>query len=219
MKKILIYGASGFAKEVAHLIEDINNNMSEWEIIGFVDDFITDRNININGYPLTTVEQALKDNETLAIAIGVGSPKAKQIILDKLSTYENIYFPNLIHPKTRISSTNQIGKGIIICEGSILTTNIILKDFVTLNLNCTIGHDTEIKEFTTILPNASISGNIIINKGVDIGTNATIIEKLEIGENSIIGAGSVVVRDIPDNCTAVGIPAKPIKFHNRAIEG
>ena len=38
--------------------------------------------------------------------------------------------------------------------------------------------------------------------------------QIEIGENSIIGAGAVVSKSIPSNCTAVGVPAKPTKFHN-----
>ena len=54
---------------------------------------------------------------------------------------------------------------------------------------------------------------LVINNGCDIGTKATIIPGITIGEWSIIGAGAVVVRDIPPHCTAVGVPAKPIKFH------
>jgi serine acetyltransferase len=64
------------------------------------------------------------------------------------------------------------------------------------------------------MPGVNISGEVIINENVYVGTGAKIINQLEIGSNSIIGAGAVVSKSIPDNCTAVGIPAKPIKFHN-----
>ena len=57
----------------------------------------------------------------------------------------------------------------------------------------------------------------IINKeGVYVGTGAKIINQLEIGEYTIVGAGAVVAKTLPAHCTAVGIPAKPIKFHNEA---
>lgn len=46
-----------------------------------------------------------------------------------------------------------------------------------------------------------------------MGTGSIIIQGLTIGENSIIGAGAVVTTDVPKNCTAVGVPAKPIKYH------
>lgn len=42
---------------------------------------------------------------------------------------------------------------------------------------------------------------------------AKIINRLQIGKNTIVGAGAVVSKSLPENCTAVGIPAKPIKFH------
>lgn len=51
-----------------------------------------------------------------------------------------------------------------------------------------------------------------IGDNVTLGTNVTIIGPIHIGNNVIIGAGSVVVKDIPDNCIAVGNPCKPIKF-------
>lgn len=106
-----------------------------------------------------------------------------------------------------------MGKGNIICAGNILTCNIHLKDFVTVNLNCTIGHDVIVDSFTTISPNASISGNVNLNESVYFGTNATIIQGISVGEGAIVGAGATVVKDLPPYCTAVGSPAKPIKFH------
>ena len=54
----------------------------------------------------------------------------------------------------------------------------------------------------------------IIGDNVTLGVNVTIIGGVNIGNNVTIGAGSVVVKDIPDNCVAVGNPCKPIKFLN-----
>nr|WP_250349320.1 DapH/DapD/GlmU-related protein [Flavobacterium anhuiense] len=45
-----------------------------------------------------------------------------------------------------------------------------------------------------------------------IGANSTILPKVKIGKNVIVGAGSVVTKDIPDNCLVVGVPARIIKF-------
>ena len=49
---------------------------------------------------------------------------------------------------------------------------------------------------------------------VYVGTGAKIINQLTIGKSTIVGAGAVVSKSLPDYCTAVGIPAKPIKFHS-----
>lgn len=106
---------------------------------------------------------------------------------------------------------NRYGKGTIICPGTILTTNITIGNHVIINLNCTIGHDTEIGDFTTLSPGVNVSGNVKIGELCYIGTNAVIIEKITICDNVVIGAGGVVVKDITEPGTYVGNPVKKIK--------
>lgn len=93
--------------------------------------------------------------------------------------------------------------------------DVQLGKHVIVNLDCTIGHDAIIGDYSTILPSTIISGFVRIKECVSIGTGAAIIQGITIGENTVIGAGAVVVKDLPDNCTAVGVPAKPINFCNK----
>ena len=95
-----------------------------------------------------------------------------------------------------------------------VTTNVLIKDFVILNLQCTVGHDTVIEDYASFMPSVNISGEVTIGEGVYVGTGTKIINQLEIGDNTIVGAGAVVAKSLPAHCTAVGVPAKPIKFHN-----
>jgi len=53
---------------------------------------------------------------------------------------------------------------------------------------------------------------VIVKKGARIGINVVILPGVTIGENSVIGAGSVVTKNIPPNCLAVGVPAKPVRY-------
>ncbi|WP_107942077.1 acetyltransferase [Metasolibacillus fluoroglycofenilyticus] len=213
MKKIVIYGSGGFAREVVHLIEDINRNSGEWEIIGFLDDNMDNHGLKVNELPVLGGAEWLEGKNNIHVVLGIGSPKAKKAIVTKLSKYEHVIYPNLIHPAVTFSRFNTIGQGNIICEGNVLTVNIDIENFTIINLNCTIGHDVTVKNYTTILPNSSVSGDVVFEEGVDFGTNATIIQGITIGDWTIVGAGAVVVKDLPAKCTAVGAPAKPIKFH------
>ena len=120
----------------------------------------------------------------------------------------------MIHPSVIIGDEHvAIGKGCIICAGSFITCNIDIKDFVILNLMCTVGHDTVINSYASFMPSVNISGEVVIHESVYVGTGAKIINQLEIGMQTIVGAGAVVSKSLPEKCTAVGIPAKPIKFH------
>lgn len=212
MKKIAIIGAGGFGREVKMLIDHINQKDKQFEIQGFYDDKHYDH--DINGVPyLGEIEKINEIDYPLCIAVAIGDPKTKKKIIQKLNN-PNIEFPTLIHPSVIIGQDDtKIGKGNIICAGVIITVNIEIKDFVILNLSCTVGHDTVIKEYCSFMPTVNISGEVVINEAVYVGTGAKIINLLEIGENTVIGAGAVVYRNLPANCTAVGIPAKPIKFH------
>lgn len=213
MKNIVVYGSGGFAREVVHLIEAINEVNNEWHVLGYLDDNEKNHGLVINELPVLGGTEWLANREDIYVTLGIGSPKAKKAVVQKLANFINVQYPNLVYPGVKISRFNQLGKGTIICEGTILTTNIILDDFVIVNLNCTIGHDVHVKSYSTILPNSSISGNVVFEECVDFGTNATIIQGITVGEGTIVGAGAVVVKDLPAHCTAVGTPAKPIKFH------
>lgn len=214
MKNIAIFGAGGFGKEVKTIIDKINEvKPNTYNFIGFYDDGLEKGKL-INGFPvLGGIRELNKITEKLKLVISIGDPKIKFNILNKISN-TNIDYPSIIHPNVSISKDDVlIGKGCIICEGTIITCNIRIGSFVILNLSCTVGHDTIIEDFCAFMPSVNISGEVKINKSVYVGTGAKIINLLEIGESTIIGAGAVVSKSLPSKCTAVGIPAKPIKFH------
>lgn len=212
MKDVVIIGAGGFGREVAWLIEDINKVKKEWNIIGFVDDNEAIHSSIINGYKVVGNVEWLK-NQELYVVNAIGDPLIKKQIIKKLENSKNIY-PVLIHPSVIYSNKVSFGKGCIICAGNIITVNIQIGKHVIINLDCTIGHDVVIGDYTTVLPSVNISGTTKLGECVSIGTGSVIIQGVTVGENAIIGAGAVVIKDLPASCTAVGTPAKPIKFHD-----
>ncbi|EKT3956166.1 acetyltransferase [Flavobacterium psychrophilum] len=213
MKKIAIIGAGGFGREVKMLIDQINLVEKKYEFIGFYDDGVEIGTL-INGFPvLGKIADLNSLNSSLELVLAIGTPSIKKAIIKQIENV-NVNFPTLIHPSVLKGSDEVlVGKGSIICAGVIITCNIAIGDFVTINLACTVGHDTIIYDYVSIMPGVNVSGEVILHEGVYIGTGAKIINQVEIGFYSIIGSGAVVSKSIPENCTAVGIPAKPIKFH------
>lgn len=211
MKDIVIIGAGGFGREVAWLIEDINRAKREWNIVGFVDDEESILGTDINGYKVIGNIDWLKGQE-LSVVNAIADPTTKKKVMSRLEMSKNKY-PVLIHPNVICSELVDIGEGSIICAGNIITVNIEIGKHVIVNLDCTIGHDAIIGDFSTVLPSVNISGYVKTGECVSVGTGAAVIQGINIGENTVIGAGAVVVKDLPAKCTAVGSPAKPVKFH------
>ncbi len=213
-KDIIIVGAGGLGRETLFQIREINKFKSTYNIIGFVDDRESHMDANINGIPVLGKVSCLLDyNNTICAVVCIANPFVKRSIVNLLQKNENIVFPNIIAPDLRFSDYVNYGIGCIIGFSNIITIDVSIKDFVLISNACTVGHDSIINSFTTVYNAVNISGNVRIGSCAEIGTGTKIIQGRTIGDNAILGAGSIVVRDIPKDCTAVGIPASPIKYH------
>lgn len=214
MKSVGIIGAGGFGREVLEIYKDQNKIKSQWDILGFIDDNPEIWGKKINAYPVLGGLDWLKNNKhDLGVVCAIAEPIIKKKIIDDL-TNEGVKFFNAVHPSVIMSDSVEIGTGVIICAGCILTVNIKIGNHVILNINSTVGHDTIIEDYCSIMPTVKINGNNHIGIGNYIGTGATFIQDLQIGAWTTIGAGAVVTNNIPENVVAVGIPAKVIKQKN-----
>ncbi|HHX60670.1 MAG TPA: acetyltransferase [Epulopiscium sp.] len=210
MKKIIIVGVGGFGREVAWLIERINQIKPTWELLGFVDDNIELIGSVVGGYPvLGDCNWLNRQQGELYAVCAIGASKVRKQVIKKL---KGVKFATLIDPKVEMSKRVNLGEGCIICAGTILTVDITIGSHVIINLDCTIGHDAVMNDFVTLYPSVNISGNTVLGECVEMGTGCQIIQGITIGDETIVGAGAVVVRELPRACTAVGSPAKPIKF-------
>jgi len=210
MKDIVIVGRGGLAREVEWLIERINEKKPEsWNVLGFITDEIPNKKTRVIGEDRWL---AAVDRELYA-AIAIGDPKIRESIFKKYTCNPKLSFPNLIDPSVIFSSRVKLGQGNIICTGTTLTVDIEIGDFNIINPGCTIGHDVCMEDFGTLSPGVNISGNVYMESLSEIGTGTQIIQGKRIGKGAVIGAGAVVISDMPEQCTAVGVPAHVIKYH------
>lgn len=211
MKKIGIFGTSGFAREVGDIAFTLGfepiyiaRDQSEADALTFTGEVILERDI-----------QQLREAD---FAIGIGDNQVRRKVS---SRYLNqLRFTNLIHPSASFGRGQLAAiadrKGVIVCAGVRFTNNIQVGNFTIVNLNATVGHDVICEDFVNIAPGANISGNVHIEAGCWIGTGALINQgdaetKLRIGANTTIGSGTVVVKPCDHDAVYVGIPAKRIK--------
>jgi len=208
---MLIVGAKGFAKEVL----EIPHQLNQLENIVFYDDISSDiPHLLYDKFPIMkSIQEAenyfkTTDNQ---FTIGIGNPVLRKKIFEKFTAIGG-KFVSTISIDSKISSYEVlIGEGVNILAGAILSNSVSIGKGCIIYYNSIITHDCEIGDFVEISPSVTVLGRVTIDSYSQIGANATILPNIKIGKNVIVGAGSVVTKNLPDNCVAVGIPAKVIK--------
>lgn len=215
MRDIAIYGAGGFGREIACLINRINESSEHpiWSFIGYFDDGVCPTNDFPYG-PVIGDINVLNSWETpLDICIAIGSPHIIEKIVNKIIN-PKIDFPNIIGPDNIFldEKSFNLGKGNIICSGCLFSCNTTIGNFNQFNNHITIGHDSHIGNFNSFMPGVRISGEVSIGNRNFWGFNSGILQQKNVGDDVIVGAGSILLRKPKDGCTYVGVPATIVKY-------
>lgn len=209
---VVILGAGGFAREVLDVFDAVNAVRPSFDVLGYIVDteFFEEGKI-VNDKPVLGDFNWLKDKPSIKPICGVGAPETRYRMIREAQQAGIENFCTIVHPSVIMTSWITLGQGSVITAGCILTNQIQIGSHVHINLDCTIGHDAILQDYVTLAPGVHVSGKVILEQGSYVGTGVNIIEGKNIGAWSIIGAGSTIVRDIPRDTTAVGIPAQVIK--------
>ena len=158
------------------------------------------------------------------ISIVLTYPGVKAVFFHKISNFFYIAGFDLL--ARIISQTIRFFTGIEIHPGAKIGKNL----FIDHGMGVVIGETSEIGNDVTIYHAVTLGGSSpsidserqrhekrhpTIGDGVVIGSGAQIIGPIKIGNNARIAANAVVVKDVPENATMVGIPAKAVKLENK----
>ncbi|MBR4461162.1 MAG: acetyltransferase [Erysipelotrichaceae bacterium] len=193
-KKLVIYGASGHGKVAADIAR-----LNGYEEIIFYDD---DLGKSVLG-PYQVIHD-FKGYEDYDLFIAIGDNATRE----KISLRMKKEIITLVHPAAVIAEDVTIGKGVVVMAKAVVNSGTVLRDGVIVNTCASIDHDNRINEYVHISVNAHTAGTVTIGKRTFIGMSVSIINNITICEDALIGAGALVVDDIREAGTYIGIPAK-----------
>jgi sugar O-acyltransferase (sialic acid O-acetyltransferase NeuD family) len=210
MKNLLIIGARGFGREVFHISKACVGFNTDFRIKGYLDDKIDALDI-FPGYPpiIDSVESyKIQEDDVFICALGEVKMRKKyaQMIIDKGGN-----FMSIIHPNTKLTKNTIIGRGCILASDTIISCNVTIGDFVSIQSLSVIGHDVRIGSCCQLNSFCFIGGFVTIAEEVTIHPGAIIHPQKKLGKGSIIGAGAFVVRNVAENTTVFGNPAKKLR--------
>ena len=204
---LVVLGASGHAREVAEVIGQVAARDPSWgHLAGMLDDRPELHGKLVGGHTVLSGIAGYQGRGVRAV-LGVGYPETKHRVL-KIANESGFDWPILVHPRSELGSRVTLGRGVFIQAGCVITCDVDIGDFVTLNVSATVSHDVRIGDLATLSPGVHLGGCVTVEQGALLGIGAAVKQGVRIGMWSVVGAGAVVVDDVPDNAVVVGVPAR-----------
>ncbi len=201
MSDLIIIGGGGHAKVIADLAIKTGYN-----VVGFLDD--NDRVTEMLSLKrLGRVEICENYAHSAKFVIGIGNNKIRKEIFEKYK----LEYVTLIHPSAVIAKSAKLGIGAVVLAGAIINADAKIGEQSIINTGAVVEHDCVIGEFTMVAPRATVCGFSKIGNSCWIGAGSVVNNVISVCDNVIVGSGAVIIADIHDADTYVGVPAKKIK--------
>lgn len=209
-EKIFIFSAGPGGRDLLRIIDDINNKLFTWEVLGYVDNNPELIGKKVDGYLVYGHEDLPKENDYYGIC-GVMDHKLRRKIVQTEIESKGYKLATLIHPTASKSSDFAAGPGSIIFSGVRISYNVKLRKSVLVCPNTVLGHDLRVGDYTSIMPSVTISGKCRVGENCLIGSGAILSQGINLGKESIIGIGTTIIKDIPDRTSVVDFPRKTVR--------
>ena len=196
-------GASGLAREL--MAAGIAG------VVGIVDDNEELHGTEVSGVPVIgSIPEVVSRDEDLLVCIGRSAGWREVVRRLRGLGVTDHRFAIYVARSARIGRTSTVGAGSIILDGVVVTANASIGQHVTVMPNVTITHDGVLDDFTTLAAGVTLGGGVHIRKSAYIGMNASIKQGVTVGAAATVGMGAVVLSDVPDGQTWVGVPARAL---------
>lgn len=154
---------------------------------------------------------ALSEEELAALCVlpCVSSNRLKKELFARFEPH--VQFADAIHPKSIIARNATIGKGVIINPGAVIQPYARIGDGCMIHSGVVVEHDCVIEDYANIAPGVVMAGGVRIREGATVFTGTSLAPNVTVGRYTTVGAGSLVIKDLPDNVTAYGSPAGVVR--------
>ena len=193
--RLVIIGASGHGRVIADIAR-----LNGYEDIVFLDD---NKEVKeCGGYPVIGDSSTAPDGE---IVVAIGNARIRKMLMKR---YSDRVMPVLIHPNAVIARDVNIGSGTVVMAGAVINPDTVIGAGCIINTCSSVDHDCNVGDYVHVAVGAHLCGTVNVEESTWIGAGATVSNNINICGNCMIGAGAVVVKDITEEGTYVGVPAR-----------
>jgi sugar O-acyltransferase (sialic acid O-acetyltransferase NeuD family) len=152
------------------------------------------------------------DRAGVGFVVAIGNPHGRvRLELADVLQAHGLVPVSAVHPSAWIDDSVELGAGVQIMAGAFVLADARLGRQVIVNTRASVDHETVLEDGVEIAPGATVCGLVRCEINAWVGAGATVLPRRRIGADSIVGAGAVVVHDVADSTTVVGVPARPLR--------
>ena len=147
----------------------------------------------------------------LGFTIGINNRGALRLELHERLKGLGLTPVTVAHPSAVIADDARVGEGSQVMAGVVIGPGTEVGRQVIVNTSASVDHDCVLADGCEVAPGATLCGHIHVGTNAFIAAGATILPGVKIGPGAVVGAGSLVTKEVPENTTVVGVPAKPLQ--------
>lgn len=212
---LVLVAASGLAREVMAAVARAGTH----EIVGVLDDDPTRHGTAVGSVQvLGGSHLAVERRESIVVCAGSGVARAAIVARLQAAGVSSGRFATVVHPSVSIPSTCHLGIGTIVLANVSFTGYSTVGDHVAIMPNVVLTHDDVVGDYATLCAGVVLGGGVRIGRSAYVGMNASIHENVDVGPSATLGMGSALLRDLPEDQTWAGVPARPIRTSRGNLE-
>ena len=199
---VAVVGAGGHAKVVVATLL-----ASGFEVRWILDDDVSKHGAKVLGITVSGPVTALAGLACTGAVLGIGDNRARHRLARELAAP----WIAAIHPAAWVDPTVKVGAGAVIFAGAVVQADTIIGAHAIVNTGATVDHDCVIGDFAHLAPGARLAGGVTVGEGGFLATGSVAVPLAKIGPWATVGAGAVVLGEVADGETVVGVPARRLE--------
>jgi sugar O-acyltransferase (sialic acid O-acetyltransferase NeuD family) len=209
MTRVIIVCAGGQGAVVADILQRAGDAGSSVTAIGFVDDTPALQGTHVLDLPVLGTIASLPHLEHDAVVVAIGDNRARRALTEHLlASGERLV--SAVHPRASVAPSATIDEGAMVSAGALLLPRAVVRRGVIINTNASVDHDSVVDDFAHVSAGVTVGARVQIGSEALLALGSAVISGRSVGARTTIGAGAVVVRDIPDDVVAWGVPARVV---------
>jgi sugar O-acyltransferase (sialic acid O-acetyltransferase NeuD family) len=204
--RIAVLGAGGHGKVVADAAMAIQGS----SVVGFLDDDPTLAGRTFLGLRVLGPISLWQELDIDAVVPAIGENRARREVVIR-ERARNATLATIVHPAAVVSRRANVGIGTTVLAGAIINADAQVGENVIVNTGAIVEHDCIIDSHVHIAPGCCLAGAARVGEGSLLGIGSRILPGLNVGRWCVVGAGAVVIRDVKDNTTVAGVPARTLR--------